>query len=297
MRGRTAFVVAITGLATAWVSASCNEVTGLSGLDFGNGGSGGKVATASSTSSTHASSSTTTTGMAGASSSAGTGGASASTGGSSSSSSSTTAGGTGGASSGPPTAADLLALTTTCTVVSKANYKNDIDPMTADISVCGLEDAVFWTSGMSIDCDGASHTSTQCPSTSGSTAATDSTGKALSSVDLPFVVLPANSGCTPVPWDYFTAGLQYGSVVAVIYNGQVSYGVFGDTGGCDTIGSASYAMAQSLGIPPGPTNPGAENSVTYIAFTGAGAVASPIEDHATAVSLGQKLATMLVANN
>ena len=182
-------------------------------------------------------------------------------------------------------------------MVSKANYKNDIDPMTADIPACGLTGAVFWTAGMSIDCDGASHASTQCPSTSGSTAATDSKGNALSSVNLPFVVLPANSGCTPVPWDYFSAGLQYGSVVAVLYNGQVSYGVFGDTGNCDTIGAASYAMAQSLGIPPGPTNGGAENSVTYIAFVGANAVAAPIEDHATAVSLGQTLAATLVANN
>jgi hypothetical protein len=83
----------------------------------------------------------------------------------------------------------------------------------------------------------------------------------------------------------------------VIYNGKLGYGVFGDTGNCNTIGSASYAMAESVGVPPGPTNPGAENSVTYIAFLGAGAVASPIEDHAAAVSLGQSLAKKLVADN
>jgi len=295
MRPRSSHGLALVcvGLAAAALGAACNEVTGLSGLDFQNSGSGGKPAAASSASSAHASSSS---GTGSASSSASTGGASSSTGTGGASSSAST-GGSGGGTSGPPTAADLLALTTMCNVVSKANYENDIDPMTADIPVCGLTGAVFWTSGMSIDCDGASHTSAQCPSASGSTAATDSKGNALSSVDLPFVVLPANSGCTPVPWDYFTAGLQYGSVIAVIYNGQVGYGVFGDTGGCDTIGQASYAMAQSVGVPPGPTSPGAENSVTYIAFVGAAAVASPIEDHAAAVSLGQSLAKMLVANN
>ncbi len=76
----------------------------------------------------------------------------------------------------------------------------------------------------------------------------------------------------------------------MIYDGKVSYGVFGDTGSCNTVGQASYAMASSLGISLAAPNPGVENSVTYIAFVGGGTVAAPIEDHAAAVSLGQTLA-------
>jgi hypothetical protein len=167
--------------------------------------------------------------------------------------------------------------------------------------VCGLNGAVFWKAGMSIDCDGKSHTSSQCPSSSASTAVTDSTGQALSSVNLPFVVVPANSGCTPVPFDYQTAGLQNGSVIAVIANGMLVYAVFGDVGGCDSIGSASYATASSVGVFPGPMSsgmmPGTQSGVTYIAFVGTGVVASPIEDHTAAVTLGQQLATKLLANN
>jgi Fungal chitosanase of glycosyl hydrolase group 75 len=265
-------LIGVLGLAGA---SSCNEVSGVSGLDFGYG------ATSSSTGATTAAS-------ASSSSAASSAGSSSSGGG--------TGGGDGGTST-PPTAQALLALTTTCKVVSKADYQNDYNPMAADIPVCGLDGAVFWQAGMSIDCDGASHASAECPSPTSTTAATDSMGHALNSVLLPFVVIPDDTGCTPLPWDYFPAGLAFGSVIAVIYDGQVSYGVFGDTGDCGTIGQASYAMAKSLGIDPGPGNPGVENSVTYIAFVGAGSVAAPIEEHAAAVTLGEQLAATLVANN
>ena len=54
-------------------------------------------------------------------------------------------------------------------------------------------------------------------------------------------------------------------------------------------------MAASLGIDPDPATGGADTGVTYIVFTGAGAVVSPIEDHAAAVSLGEVLAAQLGA--
>ena len=73
---------------------------------------------------------------------------------------------------------------------------------------------------------------------------------------------------------YNTAGIKPGAVVIAIYNGKASYGVFGDEG---------------------PS--GVDNGVTYIVFTGAGAVATPIEDHHAAVILGQQLATTLRQNN
>jgi glycosyl hydrolase group 75 (putative chitosanase) len=63
------------------------------------------------------------------------------------------------------------------------------------------------------------------------------------------------------------------------------------------IGEASYAMAKNLGIDPDPSTGGTDSGVTYIAFTGAGAVVPKIEDHPAAVTLGQQLASTLVTAN
>jgi hypothetical protein len=77
----------------------------------------------------------------------------------------------------------------------------------------------------------------------------------------------------------------------------VAFGVFGDEGPSNIIGESSYAMAKSLGIDPNPESGGTDSGVTYIAFTGSGAVASPIESHAKAASMGANLAAKLLAEN
>jgi hypothetical protein len=108
-----------------------------------------------------------------------------------------------------------------------------------------------------------------------------------------YVVVPLPSA----RFDYKAAGLALGSVIAVIYNGKIVYGVFGDEGPTAIIGEASYAMAKSLGINPDPSVGGVDSGVTYIAFTGAGAVVPKIEDHPAAVKLGEQLAATLVTAN
>jgi hypothetical protein len=85
--------------------------------------------------------------------------------------------------------------------------------------------------------------------------------------------------------------------VAVIYNGQVEYGAFGDEGPDNIIGEASYAMASLLGVDPDPSTGGVDSGVTYIAFTGQGAVVDPIEDHAAATAKGAALAAQLLQDN
>ena len=87
-----------------------------------------------------------------------------------------------------------------------------------------------------------------------------------------------------------------GSVVAVIYKGQVSYGIIGDLGPSSAIGEASYAMAKSLGMDPSPTHGGADGGVTYVAFTGAGARVARKESHDEAVSLGRSKASALAGH-
>jgi hypothetical protein len=207
-------------------------------------------------------------------------------------------GGTGGSGSGgtvAPTATQLLDAVASCHVISNGNYKADDQPNApAAIAICGLAGAVFWKADMDIDCDGK--TTAVCnlqrdPAYQAETSATDSTGQFLDAATLPYVVVPLPSA----RFDYAAAGLRLGGVVAVVYNGQVAYGVFGDEGPDNIIGEASYAMAALLGIDPDPATGGTGSGVTYIAFTGAASAVNKIEDHAEAVRLGQMLAATLVA--
>ena len=206
-----------------------------------------------------------------------------------------TGAGTGGGS-GVPTAADLLALTTQCNQLSNGFFKADSGASsTANIPICGLVGAVFWKADMDIDCDGKM--TTQCnlqtdPAYQNQTAASDSNGNALDAANLPYVVIPGSS----IRFNYPANGLHMGSVVAVIYNGKVAYGVSGDSGPSAIIGEASYAMASALGINPNPSTGGVDSGVTYIAFTGAGGVSAPIENATHTTMLGETLAATLVAN-
>ena len=156
---------------------------------------------------------------------------------------------------------------------------------------------------MDIDCDGQK--TMQCnlstdPAFQNQTAATDSNGMPLDAANLPYVVVPLPGN----GFSYKTAGLKLGSVMAVIYNGQIEYAVFGDLGPSNIIGEASYATAKALGIDPDPstggidcTNNGTNCPVTYIAFTGANVAVTPIEDHNVAVTVGEARAKQFLIDN
>jgi hypothetical protein len=192
----------------------------------------------------------------------------------------------------PPTAAELLAKLATCNRVG-GNYATDSGEAQT-ISICGLANAVFWKADLDIDCDGkpsAECNSMTDPSFQAQTSATDSHGDYLDSAMLPYVVVPLPSA----RFDYNAAGLEYGSVIAVIYQDKVEYGVFGDEGPTTIIGEASYRMAQSLGIDPDPSTGGADSGAAYLAFTGPSAVTMVIEDHDEAVRIGIAKAQALLA--
>ncbi|HPH67354.1 MAG TPA: glycoside hydrolase family 75 protein [Kofleriaceae bacterium] len=165
---------------------------------------------------------------------------------------------------------------------------------TANIPVCGGKRIVFWTADMDIDCDGKE--SPQCnrttdPSWQNQTSANDSMGNPLDAATLPFVVIPGVSAS----FNYRTAGLSMGSVVAVLYQDKLAYGVIGDSGPTAIIGEASYQMAVRLGINPNPRTGGIDNGVTYIAFTGADGKIPKLEDNAAATTLGESRAKMFLA--
>ena len=199
----------------------------------------------------------------------------------------------GDAGDGGDAIAKLEALTANCNQVSNGLYAlNGGD--TPTVPICGLGGAVFWKADMDIDCDGK--VTTQCNSTTdpyfqNQTAATDSQGNPLDAANLPYVVIPGKSS----RFDYGAAGLKMGSVVLVLYKGQVEYAVLGDVGPSADIGEASYATAKALGVNPDPKVGGVDApDVLYVAFTGATGVASPIEDHAQAVTVGQQRLAQLV---
>lgn len=189
-----------------------------------------------------------------------------------------------------------MSLTHACTKVSTGNFAMD-EGAPASVPICGLKGAVFWQADMDIDCDGKP--SPQCnksvdPWFQPMTSAVSSRREYLDAAKLPFVVVPIDRR----KFDYKRAGLSHGSVIAVIYEGRLVYGVFGDMNGEGIIGEASYAMASALGIDPDPRYGGADGKVvTYIAFTGPSGVVTPIESHAAAVRKGQQLSSQLMANN
>jgi hypothetical protein len=165
----------------------------------------------------------------------------------------------------------------------------------ADIPVCALNGAFFWTADMDVDCDGletATCNGNTDPWFQNDTSLHDSKGNPLDAASLPYVVVPLPSS----RFDYKASGVELGSVVAVIYGDRVVYGVFGDEGPSTIIGEASHAMASALGIDPDPATGGVDCcGVTYIVFPGAAAVVDPPEDHAAATALGTELAAQLLA--
>ncbi|WP_369226682.1 glycoside hydrolase family 75 protein [Streptomyces sp. R39] len=197
------------------------------------------------------------------------------------------------AQEGSVSAAELLAKVTSCSQISNGKYQTD-DETSATIPVCGKNGAVFWKADMDIDCDG--QRTTNCnedrdPWYQDDTAFHQSDGKPLRAESLPYVVVPSSSGI----WNYSSAGIKGGGVVAVIYGNKVEYAVVGDTGPTNIIGEASYATANALGIDPDPATGGADSGVTYILFKNS--KASPIESHSAAVSLGNQLAEQFLADN
>lgn len=194
---------------------------------------------------------------------------------------------------------DVLAKLANCNELTVGRYRpDDIQSEPATIAVCGLKNAVFWKADMDVDCDGK--ITMQCspqtdPAFQNQTAAVDSKGQPLDAANLPYVVVPTPS---TQRWDYRTGPLQMGSTVLVLYNGKMAFGILGDVGPSLSIGEASYAMVAALGADPNPKMGGVDPiAVTYLAFTGKSGVVTKNEDHAEAVSVGQKRLVQFMQEN
>ncbi len=183
----------------------------------------------------------------------------------------------------PPaiTAASLKAMASGGTRISNGTYAQG---STSAVSVMSKNNAVHFTSGMSIDCDG--QPGTKCNSNTDpyfqpDTSWHQSDGQALKAETLPFIVLPLPSDT----WDYSTAGIVGGNLCTVVYGNNYVHAVVGDQGPRERIGEASYATAERLGIPSSPTSGGVGSGVTYIVYPGV--KVNPIESASEAHRLGQ----------
>jgi len=158
-----------------------------------------------------------------------------------------------------------------------------------------MDGAVFWKAGLGIDCDGqitpACNKNTDPWFQSDTPLPTSRTACRSARKKLPYVVVPSAGSI----WNYASAGIKGGGVVAVIYRNKVEYAVVGDTGPTNTIGEASYATAKALGMDPNPKTGGADSGVTYILFKNS--QSKPIESHSAARTLGHDLTQQFLANN
>jgi hypothetical protein len=183
------------------------------------------------------------------------------------------------------TAVQILKKLGRCQAISKDFYATDANKKPS-IAVCNTKNTVWWTADMDIDCDGIP--TTQCNLQTDSayqnqTALETSQKQAFNAATMPYVVLPNPSK----RWNYQNSSIQLGAVVAVIFNNQIEYAVFADTGPEEIIGEGSYALAQRLGIDPDPSTGGADSDVTYIVFKNS--LVNPVESHPAAIQLGQQL--------
>ncbi|WP_329459282.1 glycoside hydrolase family 75 protein [Streptomyces sp. NBC_01497] len=193
---------------------------------------------------------------------------------------------------GSVTAAQLLARAARCEPESNGMFRMDDEDDEPAVPVCGTKGAVFWKADLDIDCDGRA--TAHCNEDTDSefqnmTAFPQSDGQPLDAEELPYVVVPDPSGT----WDYRASGIRGGGLAAVVHDGQVQYAIVGDTGPAGLIGEASYATAHALGITPDPAGGGTPKDVTYILFRNT--KVEPLESHAAAVRMGDRLAREFVA--
>ncbi len=195
-----------------------------------------------------------------------------------------------------PTAApsDLVSLLTACQQVAGTTKFAKDSGGSKTVPLCQLNGAIWWTADLDVDCDGGQGAACKAdPYYQAETSTVDSKGNPLDASTLPFVVVPLPSN----GFDYKAAGLKLGSVVGVIYQNKIMYGILGDLGPSGVIGEASYAMAKKLGINPSPISGGVDSGVTYVAFTGTSAIVTKKEDAVQAAQIGATRAAAIVQSN
>ncbi|KAJ5933561.1 hypothetical protein N7454_005890, partial [Penicillium verhagenii] len=156
--------------------------------------------------------------------------------------------------------------------------------------------AFVWIADMDVDCDGIDY---KCKGNQDGQSETNF--GALAAYEVPWIVIPDKFGTT------YRSALPGNNIGAVICNGKMFYGIYGDSDGDDpqVIGEASWLMARTC-FPKENLNGNAGHGnvdVTYILFTGKDAVLPTsalnknfITNFTTVRSMGDRLMGALVKN-
>ncbi|KAJ5773064.1 hypothetical protein N7457_007960 [Penicillium paradoxum] len=206
------------------------------------------------------------------------------------------------ASSTIPVAALKSAAAKASSAASDATYPINFDKGAAKSTIhkdwsSFSEGAAFvWIADMDVDCDGLDY---ECEGNPDGLPETNF--GALAAYEVPFIVIPDRFATT------YEKVLPGNNVGAVICDGKMFYGIFGDSDG-DTpqvIGEASWLMARTC-FPNDDLNGNSghvDPDVTYILFTGKDSVLPSsalnenyITNFSTLRSMGDKLMTALAKN-
>jgi len=156
--------------------------------------------------------------------------------------------------------------------------------------------AIVFTADMDVDCDGIDY---KCKDNPDGQKETDL--GALAAYEVPYIVIPQKYVNTVMK------DLPGNNVVAVICDGKMYYGIFGDTNGDspEVIGEASWRFAQTC-FPNGKitgNNGHGQADVTYIVYTGKDAVlpkealtTNYVTSFTTLKQMGDEFTTALVKN-
>ncbi|KAJ5513243.1 Fungal chitosanase [Penicillium fimorum] len=206
------------------------------------------------------------------------------------------------AGSSIPVAALKSAAAKATTAAKKATYPINSDSGATKVTIHSdwsnfSEGAAFvWTADMDVDCDGLDY---ECVGNPDGQPQTNF--GALAAYEVPFIVIPDTFAGA-----YETA-LEGNNIGAVICDGKMFYGIFGDTDGDDpeVIGEASWLMARTC-FPDDDLNGNSghgDADVTYILFTGSDSILPSsaltknyITNFTTLRSMGDKLMTALAKN-
>ncbi|KAJ5164446.1 Fungal chitosanase [Penicillium coprophilum] len=175
------------------------------------------------------------------------------------------------AGSSIPVAALKTAAGKASTAAKKATYPINGDEGAKKVTIYSdwsnfNEGAAFvWTADMDVDCDGLDHNCKGNPDGQPQTKF-----GALAAYEVPFIVIPDTFAKA------YESSLKGNNIGAVICDGKMFYGIFGDTDGDnpEVIGEASWLMARTC-FPNDDLNGNSghgDADVTYILFTGDHAV-------------------------
>ncbi|KAJ5383593.1 Fungal chitosanase [Penicillium concentricum] len=206
------------------------------------------------------------------------------------------------AGSSIPVAALKSAAAKATTAAKKATYPINGDSGAKKVTIHSdwsnfSEGAAFvWTADMDVDCDGLDYKCVGNPDGQPQT-----NFGALAAYEVPFIVIPDTFAGA------YESALKGNNIGAVICDGKMFYGIFGDTDGDDpeVIGEASWLMARTC-FPNDDLNGNSghgDADVTYILFTGDESILPSsaltknyVTNFTTLRSMGDKLMTALAKN-